>query len=90
MSPKKLLKAHSKSELIRAIQSYQSALLWYSKEENWAVSEERIEWVGSDDPLEIAEIVLGKRKPKPSETAAKKIIKQAIETMKPPGESSHA
>lgn len=65
MNTKKLLKAaNSKGQLVKACLQYQRALLWYAKEENWLVNvDEKIEWVGSDDPTEVAEITLGVRKP---------------------------
>lgn len=56
------LQGNSKKQLARAVVSLRGALAWYAREANWAVSGEDIVWVGDDDPLKIAEIVLGKRK----------------------------
>jgi hypothetical protein len=46
--------------------SYIKALNYYADESNWAVKEcdgqDYIVWIGSDDPLEAAETVLGRRK----------------------------
>lgn len=67
MSQISFLKAHySKGQLARAAMSYIKALNYYANEENWAVKEcdgqDYIVWIGSDDPLEAAETVLGRRK----------------------------
>lgn len=62
---------NSKGTLVKAVIQYQRALAYYADESNWAVSEERIEWVANDDPLEVAEVVLGRRKSRP-ETGQKK------------------
>lgn len=62
MNQKHLIKAaNSKGQLAKAIMMYQKALAYYANEANWAVKDDVIQWVGSDDPTEVAEIVLGKR-----------------------------
>ena len=63
MNQKKLLKAaNSKGELAKACLMYQHALFFYANESNWGVKEGVIQWLGSDDPTEVAQVVLGMRK----------------------------
>jgi hypothetical protein len=71
------LKAHySKGQLARAAMSYIKALNYYANEENWAVKDcdgqDYIVWIGSDDPLEAAETVLGRRKNNSNQKGGKK------------------
>ena len=90
--------ANSKGKLAKAVISYQQALLYYAKEENWALKtnelshqvgklitdmgeefrlshpelldayhaslDGEIVWIGDDDPTYVANLVLGKVKPK--------------------------
>ena len=69
---KAFLRTKSKNELIRIIQQLQIGLSFYGNEANWAVAalkdddkdEGVITWIGDDDPPEVAQVMLGKRKPK--------------------------
>ena len=66
---KAFLRTKSKNELIRIIQQLQIGLSFYGNEANWAVREDLdkeglIIWNGDDDPPEVAQVMLGKRKPK--------------------------
>ena len=82
MNTKHLLKAaNSKGQLVGAVMMYQKALLHYANEANWAVKGDVIQWVGSDDPTEVAEIVLGKRRPVTGQLKHKdiKLAKQKME-----------
>jgi hypothetical protein len=63
MSRKNLLKsANSKGTLAKACIQYQRTLAHYANENNWAVREEQIIWIGDDDPTYAAQFSLGKRK----------------------------
>lgn len=59
-------KLNSKSELISHIKTLHIALEWYAREENWAVKEDDILWLGDDDPQYAALVTLGRRKPDPN------------------------
>jgi hypothetical protein len=66
MNQTKLLKAaNSKGKLAKAILQYQRTLAHYANENNWAVKEDDILWIGDDDPTYAAQVTLGKRKPDP-------------------------
>ena len=55
---------NSKGDLARALAEAHAALQWYAKEENWAVKEDDILWLGDDDPTSIANRLLQPNKRK--------------------------
>ena len=57
---RQLKSGNSKSQLVRAILTYQRALAYYASDEHWTKSYEgKFTWNDSKEPTEVAKIVLG-------------------------------
>jgi len=68
---KNLKKLNSKGHLAKAIVMYQRALQYYARDDHWAVKPQfggssTYTWICEDDPMMVANTVLGIKKPDPA------------------------
>ena len=77
---KQVKQGNSKGALVKHIAQLQRAMAYYADENNWAVKDDDVIWLGISDPTYVANRLLGRAKL--NQELEKELAKQAIEDQK--------